>query len=458
VNYRLPHSVGADINRRVVGHRFQLEKDFIEGALSKEKWWARFVFWSAAGVLGILAVLLAQMAEWANAIFLRIYEYSHYLPFAVCPIGFTAAWLMQDRLFKGSEGSGIPQVIACLRTRSTTLRDQLLSIRVLIGKFICTLIGLLSGASIGREGPTVQMGASLFNFLGHYARFSKFERRQGLIIAGAAAGIAAAFNAPLAGIVFAIEELKGSFEERTSGLMLSAVILSGLMAIAIMGQYSYFGVISVGLTGIQSAVCILIIGALGGAAGGLFSRMILSLKSRLSRVPKEKLIYAPLSLGMMVATIGFFSKGQTFGTGYRQAQQLLEQTDHLAILFPFLKFLATVASYASGIAGGIFAPSLAVGAGIGSLLSPLFSDYPKEALLLLGMVSYLSGVIRVPVTSFVIVYEMTINHLLLFPLMACAFIAIATSKLVCKKSLYAGLAEQFLAGQQDSKTADFDRP
>lgn len=413
-------------------------------SLSKELWWARLLFWSAAGFLGVLAVSVAAICDVGSDIFLDLYERSHYLPFFICPFGFWMIWRIQKAFFHGVEGSGIPQVMASLNSRSPTLRDKLLNLRNLIGKVICTFLGMLAGASIGREGPSVQIGASLFNFLGHYGRFSKFERRQGLVIAGAAAGLSAAFNAPLAGIVFAIEELKGSFEERTSGLMLSAVILAGLISLAILGHYTYFGRIRVGMDSFSGAIAVMLLASIGGFMGGLFSKTLLSLGPKLHSWRPNQPWLVPLLMGFVVASLGYFSQGKSFGTGYHQAQMLLHSENTSTILFPFYKIASILATYITGISGGIFAPSLSVGAGFGTLVSPLFYDVPREALLLIGMVSYLSGVIRAPVTAFVIVFEMTENHLLLIPLMAASFLATGVSKSVCSKPLYKSLSERFL--------------
>lgn len=420
-----------------------LDSELLKDALSKERWWSRIVFWTAAGTLGLIAVFFARLCDWAAHSFLAIHRYNPYLPFLICPLGFWIIYRLQFFMFPGSEGSGIPQVMAALKSRSPGLRDKLLSFRVLVGKIVCTFLGLLSGASIGREGPSVHIGAALFNFLGHFARFSRFERRQGLVIAGAAAGIAAAFNAPLAGIVFAIEELKGSFEERSSGLMLSAVILSGLMSLALLGHYTHFKETSIGIAGIGSVWPVFLISVMGGLFGGLFSKVILIGTPKIKNWRPFQPWIRPLLLGFFIASIGYFSNGQSYGSGHDATQVLIESSDGSTLLFPFFKWAATVLSYLSGVAGGVFSPSLSVGAGLGGLVAPLFTDIPREALLLLGMVSYLSGVIRAPVTAFVIVFEMTSNHVLLIPLMAASFVAVGASKLVCRTPLYKGLAEVY---------------
>ena len=148
-----------------------------------------------------------------------------------------SAWAAHS-LFPGSQGSGIPQAIAARHLKDDSVRSGLLSARLTIGKIILTLLGLACGASIGREGPTVQIGASIM--LGT-AKLGGIGRERGLILAGSAAGVAAAFNTPLAGVVFAIEEMSRAFESRTSGLVLIAVILAGMASLGLVGNYNYFG-------------------------------------------------------------------------------------------------------------------------------------------------------------------------------------------------------------------------
>jgi H+/Cl- antiporter ClcA len=416
----------------------------VKAAFDREKWWSRLSFWAAALILGLVSVFFAAICDWSNHVFQEIYAFSPFAPFLVCPLGFLLVIMIQRRFFPGAEGSGTPQVIASLQSGSTLLKNKLLSIRILCGKILGAFLGLLFGASIGREGPSIHIGASLFHALGHFAQFSRADRRRGLIVAGAAAGLSAAFNAPLAGIVFAIEELKGSFEDRSSGLMLSAIILAGLISLALLGHYTYFGEVDVALKGLESGLVIIVISVMGGLSGGLFSRMILYWSPIFQGWQKKRWWLVPIVLGLVIAAIGFASNGQSFGTGYEQTRALLDDSEVSKSLFPFWKFLATFFSYMTGIAGGVFAPSLSIGASLGTLVAPLFPLEEIKALIVLGMVAFLAAVIRAPITSFVIVFEMTSNHFLLLPLMACSFISAGVSKLVSEKPLYRGLADQYL--------------
>ena len=194
------------------------------------------------------------------------------------PLGLAlVAWLTQ-RVFPGTQGSGIPQTIAALSISNIDARNRLLSIRIATGKLFLTLAALASGASIGREGPTVQIGASIMHSLRRFTRFSVADIDRGLILAGGAAGIAAAFNTPLAGVVFAIEELSRSFEERTSGTIYTAVIVAGVTSVALVGNYTYFGSTQASLTDSRMWLVVPVCGFLGGIAGGVFSRCMLVLR------------------------------------------------------------------------------------------------------------------------------------------------------------------------------------
>jgi len=357
------------------------------------------------------------------------------------------------QLFPNAQGSGIPQVIAARQLASHEARGRLVSIRIAIGKTLLTLFGLLCGASVGREGPTVQIGASIMFVLGRVSP----RRQPGLILAGAAAGVAAAFNTPLAGIVFGIEEMSRAFETRTSGLIIAAVIAAGLTSLAMMGNYAYFGTSPVTLTGGIGWLAVPVCGVVGGATGGLFSRAVIALArgftNPVGAAIKRHPLWFALLCGLAVALCGLASGDTIYGTGYTQVKTALESGTPLPASFGGLKLLATTFAAISGIPGGIFSPSLAVGAGLGSNLAPLFSDVPLSALMLLGMVAYFAGVVQAPITAFVIVTEMTDNHSMVVPLMAAALIAYGTSRLICEEGIYHALAKGFVERAATPKLA-----
>lgn len=396
-------------------------------------------------MVGLTAVFFAVAAEEANHFFTHyVVEYSPYLPLLISPaLLVLVAWLTV-RFFPGSQGSGIPQAIAALELQKDENRSRLLSVRIVIGKIVLTLLGLLSGASIGREGPTVHIGASIMYSLGRIAKFPRHFLDRGLILAGGAAGIAAAFNTPLAGIVFAIEEMSRSFEERTSGTLLTAVLFAGVTAVAIQGNYSYFGSTTAELPLGGAWLAVLVCGIVGGLLGGIFSQALITGSRLIGPFIRRRPLVVAAICGLGIAVLGLVSGGTTYGTGYAEARQVVTGTGDPGAAYPFLKLLATVVSYLSGIPGGIFAPSLATGAGLGADLATLFNNVPSTAIVVLGMVGYFAGVVQTPITAMVIVMEMTDNQHMLLPIMATSFIAYVVSRVVCREPIYRVLALPFL--------------
>lgn len=422
----------------------------VRSRLALRRWARRLMFVTGGVVVGLAAILMAYLADYAQAQFGRLLDYSPYLSLLVTPAGFALCIFLAIRVFPNSQGSGIPQVIAALRAEDRTTSDALVSLRTGIGKIIVMTLGLLCGASTGREGPTVQVGGAIMYTIGRWAPY----RQSGFLVAGAAAGVAAAFNTPLAGIVFGIEELARSFETRTSGLILTAVIAAGLTSLAIMGDYSYFGTTSSVLPLGRAWSVVPVCAVICGIAGGIFSIVLVQFARGLpgrvgGAIRRYPVLFAALC-GLGVALCGILSGTHVFGTGYNEAKSLLHGGTNIGPGYGPLKFAATVLSALSGIPGGIFAPSLAIGAGIASDLRSIFPDVPIGALVLIGMVSYLTGVLQAPITAFVITSEMTNDHAMVIPLMASALVANAASKLVLSEGLYHALAQILLRKPQDA--------
>jgi H+/Cl- antiporter ClcA len=271
-------------------------------------------------------------------------------------------------------------------------------------------------------------------------------QRRALILAGGAAGVAAAFNTPLAGIVFAIEELSKSFEERASGATLTAVVLSGVVAIAIVGDYTYFGQPVVSTAAQSVSIGTFLVAIAGGLAGGLFSRLTLvgvsGLPGVLRRFQKTHPALFAGACGLIVAAVGAASGGLTYGTGYAEARSILEDHVNLPWFYAPARAVATLATSMSGIPAGLLAPSLSVGAGLGQLVADLSGQLTAVPFAILGMCGYLAGVTQAPLTSFVIVMEMTTQHAMVLPLMVTAAVATTISKLL-SPPLYQTLAKRY---------------
>ena len=426
--------------------------------LSPRLWLRRIVLWIGAVLVGIVAIVFAMSAEYANSLHQAVVGFSPLLPFIVGPAGLALVVWLTRKFFPGSQGSGIPQTIAAINTENEERRGHYLSIRLALGKFMLTVIGLFSGASVGREGPTVQIGASIMQSLGRFTRFSRVETKRGLILAGGAAGVAAAFNTPLAGIVFAIEEMSRNYESRTSGTVLTSVIVAGIVSIWWLGDYTYFGTTSAILDGSSAWIPVIVCGVIGGVLGGIFSQLLIfisrGLPGKMGVFAKTNPVIFAAFCGFLLAIIGAFSGSSTYGTGYHEARMILEGTGEIPESFGILKLLATLVSYVSGIPGGVFAPSLAVGAGLGQNIAQFIPYVPLGAVVVLGMVAYFAGVVQAPVTAFVIVMEMTDNHDMIVPLMAASLLAAGCSKVVCRRPLYRALADEFLneAPPKESKS------
>jgi H+/Cl- antiporter ClcA len=412
--------------------------------ITSARWQRRAMFLLGGIAIGAAAVALALIADRAQATFALLLAKSRYASLVVTPAGFVLSIFLANRYFQNSQGSGIPQAIAARRLTEQTARGRLVSIRIAVGKILLTLLGLLCGASVGREGPTVQVGASIMFAIGRMSP----RRQPGLILAGSAAGLAAAFNTPLAGIVFGIEEMSQAFEARTSGLVISAVIAAGLTSLALVGNYTYFGTNASALPHITDWLTVPVCGVLGGLLGGAFSRIVIVMArgfpNALGRAIKGYPLPFAFVCGVGVALCGLSSGDTIFGTGYAQVEAMLKNGTPLPWNFGLLKFAATALSTISGIPGGIFSPSLAVGAGLGADVAQLFPSVPLGAIVLLGMVSYFAGVVQAPITAFVIVTEMTENHNMVLPLMVASLIASAISRLVCPEGIYHALAKGFM--------------
>jgi H+/Cl- antiporter ClcA len=431
--------------------------------LSSGRWRQRLVYWSGAVLVGMAAVAFAALCERALWLFELVRARYPLLPLLVTPLIFaTLAWLTQGRL-SATRGSGIPQVKAALASPDEAWRRSLLSVPMALAKMLLTVFAIGAGASVGREGPTVHVGAGLLYGLGR--RFGLTDPRVGrhLVLAGAAAGIAAAFNTPLAGVVFAIEEMAGAFEEPMSGVLLTAVILAGITAIGVLGDYAYFGRVEATLPLGRAWLAVLVTGIVGGLAGGLFARLILWQPvlwlRRFDFARHRAGVLVALACGLALVLLCLVSGHDLYGSGYAQARAIVQQQvgQGAGGTYGVLKFFANVVSYWSGVPGGIFSPSLAVGAGLGQGLAPWLAGAPPASVVLLAMAAYLAGVTQAPLTAAVIALELTANRSLVIPVMAVCLLARSASGLVCRTPVYAAFAERLLA-QQRAGQAKTDPP
>lgn len=424
-------------------------------------WLDRGIVLGYAVLAGLSVVLFTMLSEWAFEWFLHGYEAAPWAVLLWTP-ALTAfiVWVTR-RFVPGAAGSGIPQVIAAQAPHlAADKRRHFVSVKLSIAKVLLSTAGLFAGLSLGREGPSVQVAAGIMHNARRWLRGGHSGLGDyALLVAGGSAGIAAAFNAPLAGVVFAIEELSRKIESRSSGLIIAAIVLAGLMGVSVFGNYSYFGSIAIPRIGWSAFLPGLLVALACGVLGGLFSRLLVASLTgtgdRVSRWRQRYPVHFAALGGLAIAVIGLVSAGATFGAGGEEVRRMLAGEGDPSRLYTLLKFLATWITTWCGVPGGIFAPSLSIGAGIGYDVAQLTMG-PNAAeiapvLIAMGMAGFLAAVTQAPLTAFIIVMEMIDGRPLVLTLMASAMLASLVSRMI-SRPLYATLAEKMLQGVIGSTT------
>jgi H+/Cl- antiporter ClcA len=401
-------------------------------------WRRRTAIFGGAIAVGLAAIGFAKLADGANDLFTAAVARCWWLPLLLTPFGYAMIAWATARFAPAAIGSGIPQIIAA-KADPARATDALASFRTAAVKVALTTGALGVGASTGREGPTVQVGAML---MAYAHKLMRVRVTYPVLVAGAAAGVAAAFNTPLAGVAFAIEELAAAYEQRMTLLVMTAVLIAGMVSLGLAGDYIYFGLVGQTLSVAATIKLAPVVGVLGGVAGALFGKAMLWVTRAAARhLPGWRRVVFAGACGLVVAGIGV-ATGLTWGTGYAASRGMIAGTQ-APLWFGPAKFVTTLVTAAAGLPGGVFAPSLATGAGLGNVLHAFFPAEPTGAVVLLGMVAYFSGVVRAPLTSVIILSETTGSRGLLLPLLATALIAEFAASLVSKERLYHGLSLPF---------------
>jgi H+/Cl- antiporter ClcA len=417
--------------------------------LNGRRAWRLAVVIAAAVVGGGMAVGFAKLCDAAG---LQHADWAGRWPLLVLvlpPIALPLSVWLTLSIAPEAGGSGIPQVIAASeQVRRGDGPDPRVSLKTASLKMAIAAFLLLCGLSIGREGPTVQIVAALvFAFTAHL-RGGPNPRT--LLIAGGAAGVAAAFNTPIAGVVFAVEELAKGFDRRANAVVILVVVAAGAAAYALAGNYAYFGELKGSDAKWSAWMTAPIMGVVCGVAGGLFSRALASaIGPRPGPVGRWKarrpLLFA-LICGLITSAVAFAAHGLSYGTGYAEASSLLEGHPGRGLTLALSKWASNLAAAASGAPGGIFSPSLATGAGIGAALAHVIPFASGRDTIVLGMGGYLSGVVQAPLTSAIILMEMTRDPGLVGPLMLTTLIARLVSSRIMAEPIYHLLARTWMRG------------
>ncbi len=409
-------------------------------------------FWAGAFISGVIAVLYAKLFSWAELGTHFIYEKTYWAFFFITPTCFVLAWWIVSKYSPFARGSGIPQVSAAIELSNPKHNykvNSLLSLRVIFIKILSSLIMVFGGGVIGREGPTIQISASIFKKINDLLPtwYPKISKRN-MIVTGAAAGLAAAFNTPLGGIVFAIEELTKTHFSFFKSALLTGVIIAGLTALNFLGPYLYLGYPQLDGVTVWVIITIIPLAIITGIAGSGMGKIILYILHKKSSLKNnyQKIIFV-VFCGLIVATLAVLIDIKTFGSGKEiMVSTLFTNEKHLDWYVPILRVVGSIVSFSTGASGGIFAPSLSAGASIGAVFAGWFhlSNAETNLIILCGMTGFLTSITRSPFTSSILVLEMTNSHNVIFYIMLTALFSNLIATLVSRHSFYDHLKDQYI--------------
>jgi CIC family chloride channel protein len=347
------------------------------------------------------------------------------------------------RYFPNARGSGIPQTKAALY-----IHDGRITLRTVLGKFFCCTTSLASGIALGREGPSVQIGAGIASVMARKLKLSTDQVRA-LIPVGGAAALAAAFNTPIAAVLFSLEEIVGNLHAPVLGSVVIASATSWITLHLLLGDEPLFHVAPYQLVSAGEFIAYAALGVACGVASAAFCRLLLGLRRRFLRLPVGTRWWQPVVGGFTVGAMGFFLP-DVLGVGYPVVERVLGGSMILQtlVILAVLKIIATAVCYASGNAGGIFGPALFIGAMVGGAVGHLahavapLHTAGAGAYALVGMGAVFAGIVRTPLTSVIMVFEMTRDYSIIVPLMISNLIAFFISHRLQRVPIYEALAHQ----------------
>jgi len=347
------------------------------------------------------------------------------------------------RYFPNARGSGVPQTKAALFAR-----EGRITLRTVVGKFFCTSATLASGIPLGREGPSVQVGAGIGSVLGRLLGL-RTEQVKNLIPVGAAAAIAAAFNTPLAAVLFSLEEIMGDLHAPVMGAVVLASATAWMVLRVSLGNHPLFKVPQYQLVHPAEFAVYAVLGVASGVVSVAFTKLLLSMRARFLRLPQKTVWFQPVAGGLLVGLMGWFVP-QVLGVGYGYVGDALNgnMAFKMMMLLVVLKLLTVTTSYASGNAGGIFGPALFIGAMLGGTvgtlahrLLPAYTATPG-AYALVGMGAVFAGIVRAPMTSVLMIFEMTQDYEVIVPLMIANLVSLFIASRLQHEPIYEALAVQ----------------
>ncbi|MBX2939948.1 MAG: chloride channel protein [Ferruginibacter sp.] len=409
-------------------------------------------FFIAAAITGILAFGYAELFRLAEKFSHSLHAVHPFFIFVLTPACFLLSWWVVVRYAPNAKGSGIPQVMAALQLSNPSTGkyiNTLLSVRIAVVKIISSVFKVIGGGIVGREGPTIQIASSVFHEVQN--RLPKWWisiSQKNMLMAGAASGLAAAFNTPLGGIIFAIEELSKFHVRYYKSSLFIAVIIAGLAAQGLGGSYLYLGYPKLSIDSWKVIAGVLLTAMLCGYFGSKMGVWILGIMKRITRFKNRlKQVGIVLVSGILMAIIIYFLGSESMGSGKEIMDRTLFTADkQVEWYMPFARIAGLITSFSFGGAGGVFAPSLSAGASMGAVVAGFLNLASGNAniLILVGMTTFLTGITRAPFTASIIIFEMTDRHSVIFYLLLGALVANLIARYVDKQSFYDQLREQYV--------------
>ncbi|CAN5897323.1 chloride channel protein [soil metagenome] len=358
-------------------------------------------------------------------------------------LGSLVSGVLLYRFFPDARGSGIPQTRAAI-----FIHDGRIGFRTVFGKFVCCATTLASGVALGREGPSVHIGAGISSVIGRRLGLSNAQVKW-LIPVGASAALAAAFNTPIAAVLFSLEEIMGDLHAPILGSVVLSSTTSWMVLHLLLGDEPLFHVPDYHLVSQGELLIYVVLGLVGGLVSVGFVKLLLRLRRFFLALPQHTRWIQPMAGGLAVGLLGFVVP-QVLGVGYDQVDRVLsgDVVIQFVVLIAALKLFATAICYASGNAGGIFGPSMfigaMVGAAVGHVAHAAFPDITAGAgaYALVGMGVAFAGIIRTPLTSVIMIFEVTRDYTIIVPLMISNLIAFYISQRLQKEPIYEALAHQ----------------
>ncbi|WP_413293734.1 chloride channel protein [Bdellovibrio sp. HCB185ZH] len=426
---------------------FQLHK-LIEKLQYKES--LRIVpFLVASLVAAFISILYTKIFFATEEFSLRILHETHWaISLIVTLVTVFLSWFLPYRFAPHASGSGIPQMLIANEldpASDSKLIRSLIGVRVICMKIIASIVCVLGGGAVGQEGPTLQIVSGIFYRLGEKStRWIQQASTRTFILAGGASGLAAAFNTPLGGIAYALEELSKDYFNNFKTYVLWSVMATGLLVQTVLGGYLYFGFPSIQSVGVQSYFSIIGLAAITGILGAVLGKVLFRINQERKKIKNfKKLIAVNLVTGLLFWLAIYFWNEHGVGGGKVIITNLLFKEEWATASDVGVRIIGPILMSIAGVAGGLFAPTLAIGATVGSLFSELVWTHNHHLLILCGMIGFLTGFMKTPFTAFILIFEMTDRHSSLFPMMLSAAVAAGVSHMISHHSFYDLVKEDF---------------